>query len=139
MKATLIACILKNNQVKIHKFFVKNLIESIVIFVMFTSCSWTQTSKPAKIGIHTICALDSSTIPHTHFFDQQHSLTFRRKKHIPQELQGKGVTLGMNFWTTPWSFPKPPRKKMTHIKDIRSHILVSGFLRNRFLTINSVF
>ncbi len=40
-----------------------NLIESIVLFVMFTSCSWTQTSKPAKIGIHMVCALDRSTIP----------------------------------------------------------------------------
>jgi hypothetical protein len=35
------------------------------------------------------------------------------------DLQGKGVTLGMNFWTTPWSFSKLLWEKMTYIKDLR--------------------
>ncbi len=103
--------------------------------VLFTPPLRAQTSKGAKWNKRAICGLDKSTIPHTHFLDGRHPLTSRRKEHVPQELQGKGVTLGMNFWTTPWSYPKLPRKKMTHIKDIRFHPLVSGFARNRFLTI----
>jgi hypothetical protein len=55
------------------------------------------------------------------------------------DLQGKGVTLGMNFWTTPWTYPKLLWKKMTHIKDLRFHPLVLGSLRNQFFTINAVF
>jgi hypothetical protein len=45
----------------------------------------------------------------------------RRKKHVLKDLQGKEVTLSMNFETTPWPFPKLLWDKMTIIKDIRFH------------------
>jgi hypothetical protein len=47
--------------------------------------------------------------------------------------------LGMNFWTTPWSIPKILWEKMTHIKDLWFHLLVFGFLKNWFFSINASF
>ncbi len=117
----------------------QNLVKSFISFVMFTTCFWSQTSKRAKRGNRTVCAFDRSTIPHSHFLDRQDSLRFRRKKTCSVDLQGKGVTLGMNFWTTPRSFPKPLMKKMTNKDDSRFHLLVSESSRNRFLTINAAF
>ncbi len=137
MRALLITCILeksspKSNGSKVTEFLKEQLFSQRVLF---TPCSWAQTSKVAKSRITVICGLDRSTIPHAHFFDWRHSLTFRRKKHVLWIYKGKG----MNFWTTPWTFPKLLWKKMTHIKDLRFHPLVLGSLRNQFFTINAVF
>ncbi len=55
-------------------------------FIKFTDLFWTVANR----RITVICAMDSSTIPHTHFFAQRHSLTFRRKKHVLWNYKGKG-------------------------------------------------
>ncbi len=89
-----------NNQVKTHKFF-----------VMFAPFFWTQTSKPAKIGIYTICALDMSTIAHTHFLDQQHSLTFRRKKTCSIGITRKRGDFGYEFLDNPLVISKTIKEK----------------------------